>query len=414
MTDLDIQQQAIELSGNVEQHVNRLPAHDPVKPWFVVELEKIAVKEDAAQNSLEENNARIGALRQLYHLVFQHSVRKQNPMAENPSALDMASFLTVQARLPANVLDMARKLQFSIEPSLLHEDSHDNDQFDPVSPTAKVVSYLRSMDPSLSLFEESELNQQGSEILEQLGVDHKTKELMAVMFQSRYHAVNVAIQRNNSAQTIEFASGVSPRGLHWSQNSPGTIYVESDLPRLMVHKAKLVRNSLLGSGDRHRGLLHCCGVDVLSEKSINQVFKSVDPSHPVTLVTEGLLLYFSTDELDQFLTNIRGILVKHPETVWISDLVSRSDLESFLNCHPSVARAVKSVFELTGRSVVAQNPFADASNFTDYLTRFGLQIQFSVRLNSTLGALNFENDLSQKQVFEVVGERSVCTIKPIE
>ena len=99
MTDLDIQQQAIELSGNVEQHVNRLPAHDPVKPWFVVELEKIAVKEDAAQNSLEENNARIGALRQLYHLVFQHSVRKQNPMAENPSALDMASFLTVQARL---------------------------------------------------------------------------------------------------------------------------------------------------------------------------------------------------------------------------------------------------------------------------------------------------------------------------
>ena len=255
MTDLDIQQHAIELSGNVEQHVNRLPAHDPVKPWFVVELEKIAVKEDAAQNSLEENNARIGALRQLYHLVFQHSVRKQNPMAENPSALDMASFLTVQARLPANVLDMARKLQFSIEPSLLHEDSHDNDQFDPVSPTAKVVSYLRSMDPSLSLFEESELNQQGSEILEQLGVDHKTKELMAVMFQSRYHAVNVAIQRNNSAQTIEFASGVSPRGLHWSQNSPGTIYVESDLPRLMVHKAKLVRNSLLGSGDRHRGLL---------------------------------------------------------------------------------------------------------------------------------------------------------------
>lgn len=414
MTDLDIQQQAIELSGNVEQHVNRLPAHDPVKPWFVVELEKIAVKEDAAQNSLEENNARIGALRQLYHLVFQHSVRKQNPMAENPSALDMASFLTVQARLPANVLDMARKLQFSIEPSLLHEDSHDNDQFDPVSPTAKVVSYLRSMDPSLSLFEESELNQQGSEILEQLGVDHQTKELMAVMFQSRYHAVNVAIQRNNSAQTIEFASGVSPRGLHWSQNSPGTIYVESDLPRLMVHKAKLVRNSLLGSGDWHRGLLHCCGVDVLSEKSINQVFKSVDPSHPVTLVTEGLLLYFSTDELDQFLTNIRGILVKHPETVWISDLVSRSDLESFLNCHPSVARAVKSVFELTGRSVVAQNPFADASSFTDYLTRFGLQIQFSVRLNSTLGALNFENDLSQKQVFEVVGERSVCTIKPIE
>ena len=413
MPDLDIQQQAIDLSRNVAQHVSRLPTSDPTKPWFVVELEKIAVKEDAAQNSLEENNARIGALRQLYHLVFQHSVRKQNPAVENPSALDMASFLTVQARLPANVLDSARRLHFSIEPSLLHEDSHDNDQFDPVSPTAKVVSYLRSMDPSLSLFEESKLNQQGNEILEQLGVDHQTKELMAVMFQSRYHAVNVAIQRNSSAQTIEFASGVSPRGLQWSQNSPGTIYVESDLPRLMVHKAKLVRNSLLDSSDRHRGLLHCCGVDVLNEDSIKQVLESIDPSHPVTLVTEGLLLYFSTHELDQFLTNIRSILVRHPGAVWVSDLVSSADLKSFLDCHPGVARAVKSVFELTGRSVVAQNPFADASAFAEYLARFGLQVQSTVQLDSALAAVNFEQDLSLSEMSGVVGDRSVFTVKTL-
>ena len=94
-------------------------------------------------------------------------------------------------------------------------------------------------------------------------------------------------------------------------------------------------------------------------------------------------------------------------------MVSRSDLESFLNCHPSVARAVKSVFELTGRSVVAQNPFADASAFAEYLARFGLQVQSNVQLDSALAAVNFEQDLSLSEMSGVVGDRSVFTVKTL-
>ena len=234
---------------------------------------------------------------------------------------------------------------------------------------------------------------------------------MAVLFQSRYHAVNVAIQENNRAQTIEFASGVSPRGLQWSQNSPGTIYVESDLPRLMVRKAKLVRNSLMNSKTGCRGLLHCCGVDVLNEASIDQVLELLGPVHPITLVTEGLLLYFSDEELGQFLTNIRNVLAKFPQAIWVTDLVSRSDLQNFANCHAGVARAVKSVFELTGRSVVGQNPFSDGSTFTDYLARFGLMPKSVIKLGSTLGSVNLEHGLSSQQMSEIVGERNIFTAK---
>ena len=412
MPELDIQKQVYELSSKIHDSIEQLASTDPVKPWFSVELDKFAVAEISDQYSLEENNARISALRQLYHMLFQHSVRKQNPTASNSEALDEASFQTIQARLPANVLDSTRKHNFSIEPSLLHDDSRENTHFDPVSPTAKIVSYLRSMDPALNFFEANEFIDQGKEFFAQLsGIDVQTKELMAVMFQSRYHAVNVAVQQHSSAQTIEFASGISPRGFQWSRNSPGTIYVESDLPRLMVRKAKLVRDSLINSTTKNHGLLHCCGVDVLDEASLRGVLKSIDTTHPFTLVTEGLLLYFSEKELSQFLMIIKSVLKEFPNAVWISDLVSTEDLQRFTSCHPGVAASVKEVFGRTGRSVLGQNPFKDASAFAEHLNRFELRIDAQTKLQSTLSLISFDHSLSDEQMLEVVGDRSVYTVK---
>lgn len=415
MADLDIQQQAIDLTSKVSQRIDSLNTDDPARPWFLVEFDKIAVSSSVEKNSLEENSARISALRQLLRLVFEHGFRKQNPHADTETEYEQ-SFLTVQARLPSNVLDSTRKLNFSIEPALLHEISQTNEQFDPVSPTAKVVSYLRSMDSSLSLFGESELNQQGKQILDELNVDDsQTKELMGVMFQSRYHALNVAIQQHNSAQVIEFASGVSPRGLQWSQNSPGTIYFESDLPQLMVRKAKLIRNSLMNAAesDQERGLLHCCGIDVLDEESILKALELIDPDQLITFASEGLLLYFGEEELGRFLTNIRNVLNRFPKAIWVSDLVSSSDLESFVSCHPGVANAVRSVFKMTGRSVVKQNPFPDIVAFEKFLNRFGLQIKARTPLSSTLGSINFEHALSANQMKKIVGERCVYSVMPL-
>ena len=416
MSDIDIQKQAIDLTSKVGQRIGTLSIEDPARPWFLVELDKIAVTSAAEKNSFEENSARISALKQLLHLVFEHGFKKQNPGASLQESGRQQSILTVQARLPSNVLDSTRNLNFSIEPALLHEISNANEQFDPVSPTAKVVSYLRSLDPSLSLFGESELNQQGKQILEQLNVDDsQTKELMGVMFQSRYHSFNVAVQKHESIQVVEFAAGVSPRGLQWSQNSPGTIYFESDLPQLMVRKAKLIRNSLISSetDGRERGLLHCCGIDVLNEDSIRKALELVDLDQRITFVTEELLLYFSEEELGQFLTNIRNILMRYPKAIWISDLVSSEELANFVSCHSGVASAVKSVFEMTGRSVVSQNPFPNVTAFTEFLNRFGLEIIDRTPLDSTLGSINFEHTLSLKQMKNIVGERCVYSIKTL-
>ena len=134
------------------------------------------------------------------------------------------------------------------------------------------------------------------------------------------------------------------------------------------------------------------------------------PKQFITFASEGLLLYFSEEELGQFLTNIRNMLVQFPKALWVSDLVSSRDLERFVSYHPGVANAVRSVFKMTGRSVVAQNPFPDIELFEKFLHRYGLEIKTKTPLSSTLGSINFEHTLSSKQMREIVGERCVYSI----
>ncbi len=105
---------------------------------------------------------------------------------------------------------------------------------------------------------------------------------MATLFQSRYHAMNAAIgmASGSASQIIEFAAGVSPRGYQWSQMSPGTIYIESDLPQLMIRKAKMVRNSLMANASENRGVLHYCATDVLDLDSMLEALNSIDTHMP--------------------------------------------------------------------------------------------------------------------------------------
>ncbi|MFK7819608.1 MAG: hypothetical protein AB8G99_12890, partial [Planctomycetaceae bacterium] len=264
MDELSLHQQVLNASQQAESIVTRMKPNDPVRDWYQLELNKLRIDDTDAELPLEEANARLGALRQLLYLIRDHCVRVQNPEYEEPAKNFPDSFLTVQARLPGNVLDSARALGFTIAPTLLHDPAMENAEFDPVSPTAKVVAYLRGLDKSLKIAAGFSPETDGATLLADLGItDAEVHESMAVLFQSRYHAMNAVISgREHSAkQIIEFASGISPRGYQWARMSPGSIYVESDLPQLMVHKAKLVRNACLKTSTKGHGVHHCCAAD---------------------------------------------------------------------------------------------------------------------------------------------------------
>lgn len=410
MVDLSLQQQTIELTQQIKSEIDHLDSADPVKTWLALELEGIGVDEHDPELSLGEANARLGALRQLALLVSQHCVRLQNPEAKDPIGEDQASFMTIESRMPLSVLEITRNLGFSIEPSLLHEPTTDHENFDPVSPTAKVVGYLRGLDKSLKITDSLSQETSGGALLQQLGLtDPLTLASMAVLFQSRYHALNAAIAEThqNVNQVIEFAAGISPRGYQWSQMSPGTIYVESDLPQLMIHKAKLIRNSLMAHACHGQGLLHCCAANVLDRESVFNSLSTLDQTKPFTIVTEGLLLYFGDDEMHQFLGNIQAVLTTFPQSTWVSDLVSQENLEELLSSSPDVANGVRQVFGLTGRTVVPSNPFKSEDCILRWLNQYGMSVESTVPLRNTTSMLSFDVPIGTEQRTRIVGNRKI-------
>ena len=413
MTQVSLKQQLVCHAIEVEQRIKELPPSDPMKDWFFVELDALMVRENAEILSLNEANSRLSALQQLKYLVRKHHGRLglTDDAASGQSQLD--SYLTAEARLPARVLATTRQLRFSIQPSLLHESKRDNATFDPVSPTAKVVAYLRGLDETLQFAGDDRLRQEGSAALEQLGItDTETQVAMATLFQSRYHAMNAAIgvASEPASQIIEFAAGVSPRGYQWSQMSPGTIYIESDLPQLMICKAKMVRNSLIVNASENRGLLHYCATDVLDLDSMLEALNSIDTHMPFTIVTEGLLLYFTNDELRQFLENIVTLLSRGRNATWITDLVTQQNIEELCTSHPGVARSVRKVFELTGRTIMADNPFQTEACVHRYLDEFGLRVDRTVSLRDVALRLDLSIAIEPALRERIAGSRKIWSV----
>ena len=141
-----LRDKAKDLTEKIRELIVKFEQEDPLRTWFTVELDEIGISKDANEMSFDEANARIHALNQLHYLVFQHNVHLKNPSVAMLDSESNASILTAEAAIPSSVLKHARDLRFSIEPSLLHDPTEDNEQFDAISPTAKIVGYLRGMD----------------------------------------------------------------------------------------------------------------------------------------------------------------------------------------------------------------------------------------------------------------------------
>ena len=413
MSKVCLQQQILRLVDDVEHSIQSLPPIDPLKDWFFIEIDSLKTEDLSESACLEEENSRLRGLQQLQHLLLKHRDRLGITDDNSTTNSPLDSYLTAQARLPACVRAATRQLQFSIQPSLLHEANRANATFDPVSPTAKIVAYLRGLDQSLQFDGDELLREEGFAALEQLEIkDKKIHVAMAVLFQSRYHAINAAIGMTASSalQIIEFATGVSPRGFQWSQMSPGTIYIESDLPQLMIRKAKLVRNALMQSACANRGVLHYCANDVLDLDSMLESLKSIDTDMPFTIVTEGLLLYFTINELRQFLSNIFTLLSRGRNTTWITDLVTKENLNELCTSHPEVSRSVRKVFEMTGRTIIASNPFQSEACVQRYLNEFGLRVNRTVALRDVASRLDLSIATAQSIRERVVGSRKIWSI----
>lgn len=411
MTALNLREQFDNLVARVRASIGVLDAADSMRQWFAHEL-AAAVDVSSGENEFEDLSARMRAVRQLGHMIADHQARLQNPQ-QAAADLDLAESIgTTTARIPAALLESVKLTNFSIEPSILLNAAAEVEAFDAVSPTAKVVGYLRCMDPTLAFAHHLSFSTDAERTLRNHDItDPLVQARMSILFCSRYRTINAVVARLGHRQILEIASGISPRGLQWSRENPRTVYIESDLPRLMRQKAKILRNSIQEDAVLSRGVLHCCGIDALDLGSIRHALEYTDPRAALTIVTEGLLLYFNADEMKTFMTHMATILAERPAATWVVDLVSRTNLRELFDSDREVALAVKTVFAATGRPVVDTNPFQSADCITRWLEEHNLCVESRTRLSDILPTLALHPHLLAAEQTAIVGTREIWAIR---
>jgi O-methyltransferase involved in polyketide biosynthesis len=410
MSRPQLQDRLDEMIRQARGHVDNLAESDPLKTWFQLELRSFAAPSGQGME-LHELNARIRAVTQLNFLIHERRAATEAAGQKRRDDVLDESIGTLMARLPASVFSAVRDTNFSIEPAVLLTAAAASECFDPVSPTAKIVGYLRGLDESLAFARELCFAADARNALDRLGISAAdTRAKMAVLFQARYHSINAAMAACQPHQILEIASGISPRGLQWSRSSPGTVYIESDLPILMKEKAKILRNLIdRDCGDRG-GVLHCCAINALDLDNLRHALACTDPGCDLTIVTEGLLLYFAADEMCTFLQNMRAVLTERPQARWIVDMVSRTNLQELFDCDAEVASAVRKIFSHTGRSVVSANPFRTESCVEECIERHGLRRVAKLPLAEMTAVLPASSTISQDSMRSIVGSRAVWTI----
>lgn len=130
-----------------------------------------------------------------------------------------------------------------------------------------------------------------------------------------------AIESGRVGQVIEVAAGLSPRGYRFSTRyrEQGLRYIEGDLPDMVEQKRAVLAAGGL-SGDNH----HVVELNALNDDGPNSLAsigaEYLDPGVGTAIITEGLLGYFSLDDVRGMWRRFSSLLGAYPHGLYLSDL----------------------------------------------------------------------------------------------
>lgn len=138
--------------------------------------------------------------------------------------------------------------------------------------------------------------------------------------QARHRAIDDALERaivaGEVGQVVEIACGMSPRGWRFKQAHGDAIeYVEADLPAMARRKRAAL--APLGSPTR------VVALDALADDgpdSLAALAGTLDPDRGLAIVTEGLLNYFPTPEVQGMWRRFATALQRFPHGRYLADV----------------------------------------------------------------------------------------------
>lgn len=246
------------------------------------------------------------------------------------------------------------------------------DAYERISPTAWMVARRRSFtdipyaQEMFAALEQRRIERNEPDIPEEL----KTPELTP-QFEARYKLVNRLLREVRPGQILEIASGLSPRGLEFTELSDFTV-VEVDLPGVMALKQEIVTRTLQAKGSGSgRPNLHLETGNVLKLDDLLRATEYLKKSKPLAVVNEGLLRYLNFNEKAAVAKNVRNILDRFGGT-WITpDITLRKVMEREGDVAKGQNERVK---QLTGIDI-DKNRFENVDHAQVFFEELGFEVE---------------------------------------
>jgi O-methyltransferase involved in polyketide biosynthesis len=227
---------------------------------------------------------------------------------------------------------------------------------------------------------------------------------VAPTYEARYKLVNKLLLESKQKQILEIASGLSPRGIFFTQQGP-IQYVEMDLPDVILTKRAVlekVRKELPNN-------LHLETGSALNLKDLEVATRHFNPNKEIAIINEGLLRYLNLDEKSAVAKNIHSLLQVFGG-VWITPDIT---LKTGLAKENKFISIIENTKKVTGVDI-NQNAFENQDEAKKFFERLGFKVEVHSFLEVEDELVSpFKLKFSKEKVREMIGEWVVFVLKPV-
>lgn len=124
----------------------------------------------------------------------------------------------------------------------------------------------------------------------------------ALVVEAKYRTGCSLIEDSGYHVSVDLPCGYTPKALRMTEK--GMRFVGLDLP-IVAEEVDPILRSLAKQPER----MSFHGIDATNFESLSSALRGID--EPVCITTEGMMMYFTDEEVDAVISNIRGLLEEH-------------------------------------------------------------------------------------------------------
>ncbi len=283
----------------------------------------------------------------------------------------------------------------------------DNSNFKSISPSAMSLLETRSY-TSIPFAKESLkiISPATSNELKEAEQLPEAVILRIMHFETRYRSIDKGLKELGNNNILEFSSGFSFRGLDFCKNS-SVHYIDTDLPNIIEIKKNIVFELTKRYCDYQPSNLKLLAMNALNEEEFFNTIAMLG-SGPVSIVNEGLLMYFNEEQKEKIMGIIHKILTQYGGYWITTDIYRKGEIEG---------RNIDKFYKQKGKEFlekhnVEDNKFPSFEKAEEFFLKNGFEIYKKIEIekkelssskllhqNTTLSNLNLQGKQKSRETW---------------